>query len=284
MTVSSTSHFPPEPVPAEPEGSRYLWDEVADLATEHLDLLEAVYDPFTIAQVEALDLPADARCLEVGAGNGSIARWLARRTDPAVGSVLATELDSADLRRIPGVTAISHDITDGVPGGPYDLIHARMVLTHLAEREAVLARLADALAPGGWLVLGDVAAPPTLAAALDPADEEVFRRFAHTAYEVVGPAAGQSLSWAASTHTVMRDVGLVDVGADRFSFLTRGGDLACRLHLNLSRQGAQVLQRAGLSAEDLDRYQALVMNPDFRSWFFQVVYSRGRKPPYRTAT
>lgn len=283
MSVSSTSHFPPEPVSAAHEGPSYLWDDVPDLAAEHLDLLEAVYDPYTIAQLEVLDLPAGARCLEVGAGNGSIARWLSQRADPAVGTVLATELDIAGLPETPGVTAINHDITDGVPGGPYDLIHARMVLTHLSDRDAVLARLADALAPGGWLVLGDVAAPPTLAGALEPADEAAFQRFAHTAYEVVGPAAGQSLSWAGTAHAVMQDVGLVAVHADRFSFLTRGGDLACRLHLNLSRQGAEVLQGAGLSTEDLDRYQALMMNPGFRSWFFQVAYTRGRKPPHRAA-
>src|SRR3546814_19995110 len=49
----------------------------------------------------------------------------------------------------------------------YDLIHARLVLEHLPQREAVVAKLAAALRPGGWLVVQDydirtmaVAEPP----------------------------------------------------------------------------------------------------------------------------
>ncbi|SDS80613.1 class I SAM-dependent methyltransferase [Microlunatus soli] len=281
MTVSSTNHVPAEPTPTRRDGTRYLWDDEPDLGAEHLELLELVLDPYSIGQLERLDLPERARCLEIGAGNGSIARWLAQRPDPAVGSVLATDLDTAYLSPMAGVSVLQHDITDGVPGGPYDLIHARMVLTHLPDRDAVLSRLVDALAPGGWLLLGDSAAPPTLAARPDPADEEAFQRFARMAYEMVAPAAGQALTWAGGTHTLMQDAGLSDIHADRFSFLTRGGDLGCRLHLNLSRQGATHLRKAGLSEEDLDRYQRLLMKPSFRSWFYQLVYTRGRKPQAR---
>ena len=51
----------------------------------------------------------------------------------------------------------AHDLTAGepVPGGPFDLVYARLLLIHLPGRAAVLARLWDAVAPGGYLVVQD---------------------------------------------------------------------------------------------------------------------------------
>jgi SAM-dependent methyltransferase len=49
-----------------------------------------------------------------------------------------------------------HDITaDAIPLARYDLIHARLVLSHLPQRRDVLVRLIEALRPGGWLVIED---------------------------------------------------------------------------------------------------------------------------------
>ena len=51
----------------------------------------------------------------------------------------------------------AHDLRrdTAIPGGPYDLVYARLVLFHLPERVAVLGRLWDAVAPGGHLVVQD---------------------------------------------------------------------------------------------------------------------------------
>ena len=51
----------------------------------------------------------------------------------------------------------AHDLTadEPVPGGPFDLVYARLLLIHLPDRAAVLARLWDAVAPGGYLVVQD---------------------------------------------------------------------------------------------------------------------------------
>ena len=42
-----------------------------------------------------------------------------------------------------------------IPGAPYDLVYARLVLFHLPERVEVLGRLWAAVAPGGHLVVQD---------------------------------------------------------------------------------------------------------------------------------
>jgi SAM-dependent methyltransferase len=50
-----------------------------------------------------------------------------------------------------------HDLSraEAVPGGPFDLVYARLLLFHLPERVEVLARLWDAVAPGGYLLVQD---------------------------------------------------------------------------------------------------------------------------------
>ena len=60
---------------------------------ERLALVERYHDPISVAALERLGVDAGWRCLDVGAGAGSIARWLAERVLPA-GEVLATDLDT----------------------------------------------------------------------------------------------------------------------------------------------------------------------------------------------
>ena len=44
---------------------------------------------------------------------------------------------------------------DPLPEGAFDLVHARLVLIHVPQRETALARLVTALKPGGWIVVED---------------------------------------------------------------------------------------------------------------------------------
>jgi SAM-dependent methyltransferase len=68
----------------------------------------------------------------------------------------------------------AHDLTAGepIPGAPFDLVYARLLLFHLPQRVEVLARLWDAVAPGGHLVVQDYDIRGiTVLPALDSVDE-----------------------------------------------------------------------------------------------------------------
>jgi SAM-dependent methyltransferase len=55
--------------------------------------------------------------------------------------------------KFPNLLVQRHNIaTDPLPQGAFDLVHARLVLMHLPEREQALARMISALKPGGWLI------------------------------------------------------------------------------------------------------------------------------------
>src|SRR5262245_60645354 len=92
-------------------------------ALGRLRALEAALDSGTIRFLEALGTCEGWRCLEVGAGAGSIAAWLCQRVG-ATGHVLATDLDTRFLDALdaPNLEVRRHDITtDELPEGAFDL-------------------------------------------------------------------------------------------------------------------------------------------------------------------
>jgi len=134
--------------------TRYLLDNAAREVPGRFAALSAVFDPGTIRHLEACGVPRGWHCLEVGAGSGTIARWLADRVGPA-GRVLATDIDPRHLEslNLSNLEVLRHDVaTDPLPEAAFDLVHARLVLMHLPARESALARMISALKPGGWLV------------------------------------------------------------------------------------------------------------------------------------
>ncbi|MFD0488188.1 class I SAM-dependent methyltransferase [Saccharopolyspora spinosporotrichia] len=117
--------------------------------------LASAHDPMTTARLAETGVGAGWRCLEVGAGGGSVAVWLAGRVAPT-GSVLATDVKPQRIPRRPGLTVVRHDVTsDPLPESEFDLVVARLVLRHLPQRLEVLDRLVRALKPGGRLQIDE---------------------------------------------------------------------------------------------------------------------------------
>jgi SAM-dependent methyltransferase len=132
---------------------------------ERLRAQARVWEAATGRVLDQVGLPKGASCLDAGCGPGETMRVLARRVGPA-GRVLGVDADSSI-----GALAVEmlhgsghrqcafhpHDLTadEPVPSAPFDLVYARLLLFHLPQRVAVLARLWDAVAPGGHLVVQD---------------------------------------------------------------------------------------------------------------------------------
>ena len=134
--------------------TRYVFDNAHAETRERFHALSDLYDGETIRSLQGVGVASGWRCLEVAAGGGSVARWLAGQVGSS-GSVLATDLDTCFLESLagPGIEVRRHDIVrDPLPDPAFDLVHARLLLVHLPERERALAKMVDALKPGGWLV------------------------------------------------------------------------------------------------------------------------------------
>jgi SAM-dependent methyltransferase len=131
-----------------------VYDQTFSEERARLAGMEAQWDPGTFRHIEALDLPADPVCWEIGAGGGSVAAWLA----PRCGHLLVTDVDTRFVEPLAGdrVSVKRHDlVADPPPDDRFDLIHARLLLEHLPRRDEVLDRLVGVLRPGGWLLVED---------------------------------------------------------------------------------------------------------------------------------
>ncbi|MBQ1093375.1 class I SAM-dependent methyltransferase [Streptomyces sp. B93] len=136
----------------------YVFDPAWEKETERLRTNEAIWDPGTLERLDRLGVAEGWNCLEIGAGSGSVARWLADRVGPS-GQVVATDLQTerlAALEEIDQVSVVRHDLRqEDLPEAAFDLVHSRMVLQHLPDRAAAVDRMVRALRPGGILFLED---------------------------------------------------------------------------------------------------------------------------------
>ena len=132
---------------------------------ERLRAQARVWEEATGRLFDRVGLAAGARCLDAGCGPGETMRLMALRVGPA-GRVTGIDADAplaAQTERMlhdgghRQCRVLAHDLTayESVPGGPYDLVFARLLLFHLPERVAVLRRLWQSVAPGGHLLVQD---------------------------------------------------------------------------------------------------------------------------------
>jgi SAM-dependent methyltransferase len=136
---------------------RYLLSNDAPEAMDRFTAFTTLFDPATFRHLDGLGLAAGWRCWEVGAGGTSVVTFLSDRVGPA-GYVLASDINVswAGEATAPNVEVVEHDVAaDPAPDGPFDLVHARLVLVHVPERDAALATMVGALRPGGVLLIED---------------------------------------------------------------------------------------------------------------------------------
>jgi ubiquinone/menaquinone biosynthesis C-methylase UbiE len=155
---------------------------------ERLRLLESVFDDDTQRWLSAASGSLTARtCLEVGAGAGSIATWLASEVGPA-GKVVAIDPDTRFLGGLPANVEVVQGRLGAValPAAEFDIVHARYVLIHNPDARAVLRDMLAALSPGGTLVLEEpdfsavvaLAGPTTLKQSFSNVCEAIHCTFA----------------------------------------------------------------------------------------------------------
>ncbi|MGW4893086.1 class I SAM-dependent methyltransferase [Kitasatospora sp. NPDC004240] len=177
---------------------------------ERIDFGALAYDDVTMARLRALGVGPGWRCLDVGAGTGTVSRRLL--DEAGVASVLAVDRDVRFLaaRTGPGLDVLAADITapDFAPGR-FRLVHARFVLMHLPERERLIRALAELVEPGGVLVLGDA-----VDLTGDLAPDTPYTRAMRAMWQGLRATIGTDVSWVPSYPRLLRGAGLGRVAAE----------------------------------------------------------------------
>lgn len=142
--------------------------ETVQFWEEHYGAEERVWSGRVNVQLAKIVEPlAPGRALDLGCGEGADAIWLARRG----WHVVAVDVSQTALNRAAEDAAAAgvadrirferHDLTDTFPEGAFELVSAQFFHSPLdVDRTAALRRAAQAVVPGGSLLIVDHGATP----------------------------------------------------------------------------------------------------------------------------
>jgi SAM-dependent methyltransferase len=224
-------------------------------------------------------LPEGWHCLEVGAGCGSVAEWLCNKLG-ATGHVLATDIDTRFLDGLeyPSLQIRQHDIvSESLPEAAFDLVHGRLLLMHLRERERALRSMVNALKPGGWLLVEEVDTASWLP---DPRAEgaSLFSK-GTSAFSKVSRAAGVDEHRGRSLYGDVCAAGLLEVGGEgRLPLIHAGSPCARMWQLTTAQRRDRITGAGLLTDEEMDKYLALYDDAQFVAMDYMVMAVWGRKP------
>jgi ubiquinone/menaquinone biosynthesis C-methylase UbiE len=261
------------------EGARdssYVFDNAASESQSRMEQLSRIYDEETFRHLTRLGIGPGWKCLDVGAGGGSVAKWMAEQVGLS-GHVVATDLDSRYLNAVasPNLEVRQHNIvSDPLETDYYDVAHTRLVLSHIPEREAVLERLIASIVPGGWLLLEEF-------------DSRLMRLTtvrSYDALQLVMGNRGVDTEFGHNLPNLLVDLGLTSVGAKGHAFQWAGGSPFAELMAANFRQVRQAMLDTGtITADEIDADLALLrdsrsLRPSPIMW---TVFGRKPAPPNR---
>ncbi|MFR9798651.1 methyltransferase domain-containing protein [Streptomyces sp. MS06] len=257
----------------------YLLDNRQTEAAERFDAIADLFDSTTFRHLEGLGIGPGWRCWEVGAGSTSVVSWLAKKVGPT-GKVVATDIDTTRLAaaaRSP-VEVRRHDVgAEKSPGEGFDLVHARLVLVHVPDRERALRSIAGSLRPGGRLLIED--ADPALQPLACPdeygPEQRLANRLRHGFRKLLADR-GADLAYGRKLPRLLREAGLRRVEADACFPITSPACAA--LEAATIRQLRGELVGAGLATdEDIDQHLANIAAGDMELTTAPLVSAWGRK-------
>ena len=263
----------------------YIMDNAWEGERRRLAGMEARYDTGTFRHLAALSVGDGWRCWDVGAGGGTVAVWLCERVAPS-GSVLATDLDPRFVQALdyPNLEVRRHDVVhDPLPEGGFDLIHTRLLLMHLSERDAIVERLASALRPGGWLLLEEwVEAASVLN---DPEVQKTLLalsarpRAAIARYMETRQMSQQYGQYGRLLYGRLRAAGLVDLGAEGRTPLEVGGPHFVDTTILANPDVRTAVVAAGeVTDEEIEALQAFRRSSAFFGFAPVMIAAWGRRP------
>ncbi len=193
--------------------------------------------------------------------------------------MVATDLDTTVLRELsrPNLEIRVHDVLkDDLPRGEFDLVHLRLLLAWLSERQTALRRLTAALKPGGWLLaeemdFSSVAADPRVGAAA----QKVFARVVAAHNAVLAAQDTFDSHYGRRVAGDLADAGLADVVCEGRAAMWRGGEAGGTVwRLTFTQLREQMLASGLVTSAEIDEAIALCDDPGF-SFVSQITMVQG---------
>jgi SAM-dependent methyltransferase len=234
----------------------YSLDSAWHAERDRLASLTRLYDDTTLRLCENLAVASADRCLELGAGTGTVAQALAQRVRPG-GEVIAVDTDTRFLDPLADevLRVRAADVTTGLPAGPFDLVHARLLLEHLPERHQLLRSMASAAAAEGWVLVEDF--DWSTAGMVDPG-APILTRVA-SACRAFMQSRGYDPEFGRRLPRALAAAGLVDIGTHAQAMAVHADPErgVPQWELLVAQLAPALLTQGLLDQADLDEFRAL---------------------------
>lgn len=226
--------------PGEPRESYRISDDPDQVRREQerLHVLARVIDPITEEVLGTLGIGPGWQCCDVGSGAGTIAAWMAGRVGHD-GRIVSIDVDTRFQPPSSGIVEVRQaDVTSEPIGeAAFDLVHARGVLQHVEQREAVLDAMVGAAKPGGWVVVTDV---DWIQFDAQPVPEP-FATLSRTLRDLSERQHGYDASWGRRLLDAFRRRGLREVDARVDAWTMHGGTDSAEWYVGALERALAVL-------------------------------------------
>jgi SAM-dependent methyltransferase len=245
---------------------------------ERLRSIEAIFDPATRRRLLSAGLKKGARCLEVGAGAGSVMAWMSSEVGPS-GNVTAIDINTRFISNPPPNVRVLDDDVRNLPleSEGFDLIHARYVLVHIPEFQNVLQLLWKSLKLGGSMVIEE----PDFSffQAIGGSEEGVhaFRRI-HSAILHMYSSKGIDPSIGTKLPTLFQKLGAKDLVIENDCPISQGGSgIAEMMRMSAIQLRDKYVATGEATMGDIDCYNAFTKDPDSWAIYYATIGIIGRK-------
>jgi SAM-dependent methyltransferase len=235
----------------ETQKPEYVFDNAADETRDRFVGLEYYFDAGSFRHLDSLGVAPGWRCLEIGGGSGSVARWLSERVGDQ-GRVVVTDINTRFLTHLgaPNVELREHDIVnDDLEQNNYDLAHTRLVLLHIPERERAIDRIISALRPGGLVLFEEFDVLSMLPDPLVSPSEKLLKTI--TVGWRVMRESGVDQRHGRLLAGILEGKGMEDVAAEGRVFRIRGGSpWAYVLRANCEQMHDKIIASGDLTEDE----------------------------------
>jgi 2-polyprenyl-3-methyl-5-hydroxy-6-metoxy-1,4-benzoquinol methylase len=260
--------------------SKYIFTDTQFTSElERLQLIEKISDPASRQIMLATGLTTGWQCLEVGAGAGSIMKWMSS-TVGAEGKVTAVDVDTrfvADTS-LSNVKVIQGDINQvTLADNCFDLIHARNILIHLADYQTTISKMLSWLKPNGWLVLEepDFSALKFIAGTLD--EHQAFNKVKEAICQMF-INRGLDYDLGIKLPSFLQNLGLQQIQINNDVPISSGGsDVAIMMKLSALQLADKYIATGRITTEDIQTYCRFAEDPTNWGIYRAIVRISGQK-------
>ncbi len=258
--------------------NQYIFDNTnEEREFQRLQLVEAANDPTTISLLEETGIQPGWQCLELGAGAGSILRWLGNRVGPT-GLAVGVDKKTRYLHHddSPHVQIHQGSFLDVPLEQSFDLLHSRYVLIHNQEEGAILTKLCSLLKPGGWAIFEE---PDFTSTTLTDWEQETSQGRVNRAISQMFINVGLDPAYALRLPHTLEESGFHIVRSQSLMHLCLGNSPMAKVMEESVLVLEQEYCKTGLcSSEDIQQYVSLSQDSTHWALYHSTTSVIARKP------